>query len=321
MKTQSLTGNDLYFKIFDSIDFEKIVDHPNILIAANFWDAERYHAARNCYKFMRAIDDLIDNYKTEHIKIESENQSEFETHVYNWINTVVETRNELPSHRELIETVKHFCIPFWPLEAFAKSMIYDIYHDGFPTLQAFIDYAGGASVAPASIFVHLAGLTKVSEKYEAPKFDVKEVATPCAIFSYLVHIIRDFQKDHLNNLNYFPDDLIAKYGMDRSALLAMAKGAEITDGFRKMIRDLHKVADFYREKTLEMICHIKPLVEPRSQLSLEIIFDLYLMVFERINIENGTFSTAELNPSWFEIKERVGKVIEGFEETSVGIEY
>ena len=73
------------------------------------------------------------------------------------------------------------------------------------------------------------------------------------------------------------------------------------------------MADVYRERTLEMIRQIKPLVEPRSQLSLEIIFDLYLMVFERIDIEHGTFTGAELNPTWQEIRERVGMVIERFE--------
>ncbi len=314
METPVLTKNKLYLNIFNSIDFEKIVDHPNILIAANFWDVERYQAARSCYKFMRAIDDLIDNYKTEHVTISSENQAQFEVHVSNWINTVIETKPDIPSHRELIETVQRFCIPFWPLEAFAKSMIYDIYHDGFTTLQGFIDYAAGASVAPASIFVHLAGLTKKDGEYIAPKFDVKEVATPCAIFSYLVHIIRDFQKDHLNNLNYFPDDLIAKYGMNRAKLLEMAKNGIISNGFRLMIRELYGVADLYRGQTLKMIKSIKPLVEQRSQLSLEIIFELYLMVFERIDIERGTFTSKELNPTWLEIKERVGQIIERFEE-------
>lgn len=96
---------------------------------------------------------------------------------------------------------------------------------------------------------------------------------------YQVHIIRDFQKDHLNNLNYFPDDLIAKYSMDRQQLLFMAKGGQITDGFRSLIRDLYEVADFYRLKTYEMIQEIRPFVEPRGQLSLEIIFALYLIGF------------------------------------------
>jgi len=37
------------------------------------------------------------------------------------------------------------------------------------------------------------------------------------------------------------------------------------------------------------------------------------MVFERIDIENGTFTSEELNPGWQEIKERVEQVIERFE--------
>jgi phytoene/squalene synthetase len=313
METTVQTQTDQYFEIFHSIDFEKIVDHPNILIAAHFWEPERYQAAKNCYKFMRAIDDLIDDYKTEHVTIAPENQSKFESDVYQWIGSVADSAHFIPSHRELIETVQRFSIPFWPLEAFAKSMIYDIYHDGFPTLQGFIDYAGGASVAPASIFVHLCGLTQQNGQYLPPVFDVKRVATPCAIFSYLVHIIRDFQKDHLNNLNYFPDDLIVKNGLNRAKLMLMAKGMPVSLGFRNMIQELYEVADFYRLKTYEMIQEIRPFVEPRGQLSLEIIFALYLMVFERIDVDDGTFTTEELNPTWQEIKERVGQVIERFE--------
>jgi len=313
MGTTVQNQTDLYLDIFESINFEKIVDHPNILIAAHFWEPERYQAAKNCYKFMRTIDDLIDNYKTEHVTIAPENRMQFEADVYRWINTIAESSQNDPIQAELIETIQRFCIPFWPLEAFAKSMIYDIYYDGFPTLESFIDYAGGASVAPASIFVHLCGLTKQNGEYMLPVFDVKRVATPCAIFSYLVHIIRDFQKDHLNNLNYFPDDLIAKYGLNRQQLLRMAQGKPVSGGFRSLIRELYEVADIYRQRTYDMIQEIRPYVEPRGQLSLEIIFALYLMVFERIDIEHGNFTSKELNPSWQEIKELVGQVIERLE--------
>ena len=302
----------LYTDIFHSIDFEKIIDHPNILIAAHFWDEDRYQAAKVCYKFMRTIDDLIDNYKIEHKTIALEEKVHLETDVNAWINTILNAAQNNPMQVELIRTVQKFYIPAWPLEAFAKSMIYDIHNDGFSTLQDYLDYAGGASVAPASIFVHLCGLTKVNNQYIEPKFDVKQAATPCAIFSYVVHIIRDFVKDHTHNLNYFPDDLMAKNGLNRENLLAMANGAELSTGFRNMIRELYAVADEYRKKTYEIMQKIKPQLEPRSQLSLEIIFSLYLMVFERIDIENGTFSTRELNPTSEEIKERVWKVIEEF---------
>jgi len=304
----------LYREIFQSIDFDKIIDHPNILIAAHFWEPERYEAAKACYKFMRAIDDLIDNYKTEHKSIATTEMAKLEMNVNTWINTILLSSQNKPEQTELIETVTIFRIPSWPLEAFAKSMVYDIHNDGFPTLQDFLDYAGGASVAPASIFVHLCGLTKENGKYIPPAFDVKQAATPCAIFSYLVHIIRDFVKDHTHNLNYFPDDLMKKHGLDRDNLLAMANGSTITQGFREMIRELVTVADAYRIKTFEVMQKIMPKLEPRSQLSMKIIFDLYLMVFERIDIENGTFTTEELNPTPKEIKERVRKVIEEFEE-------
>ena len=307
----------LYTEVFHSIDFEKIIDHPNILIAARFWDEERYQAAKVCYKFMRAIDDLIDNYKTEHKTIAIEDKAQFEREVNTWINTILSASENSPTQNEIIQTVQRFHIPAWPLEAFAKSMIYDVYNDVFPTLQHYLDYASGASVAPASIFVHLCGLKKENNQYIAPKFDVKQAATPCAIFSYVVHIIRDFVKDHTHNLNYFPDDLMAKNGLNRENLLAMANGAEITSGFREMIRELYAVADDYRQKTYEVMQSIKPQLEPRSQLSLEIIFSLYLMVFERIDIDNGTFTTKELNPTPTEIKERVWKVMEEFNKQTI----
>lgn len=313
MTTALQPTTNLYQDIFNSIDFEKIIDHPNILIAAHFWEPERYQAARDCYKFMRAIDDLIDHHKTRHVTIAQEDKAAFEARVYTWISSLVENSSTDKAQADLRETARKFCLPLWPMEAFAKSMIYDIYHDGFPTLQAFIEYAGGASVAPASIFVHLCGLTQKEGKYIPPMFDVKRVSTPCAIFSYLVHIIRDFQKDHLNNLNYFGDDLIEKNGLNRQMLLQMAQGAPITEGFREMIRELYKVADVYRCETYEMIQEIRPFLEPRCQLSLEIIFTLYLMVFERIDIEKGGFTTRELNPTPQEIKERVWRTILEFE--------
>ena len=313
MTTQTDTESSIYWEIFHSIDFDKIIDHPNILIAAHFWEADRYEAAKTCYKFMRAIDDLIDNYKTDHKVITLNEKAQLELEVNTWINVILRASQSNPAEKALVETFNNFSIPWWPLEAFARSMIYDIYNDGFPTLQDYLDYAGGASVAPASIFVHLCGLTTDNGKFIPPAFDVKQVATPCAIFSYLVHIIRDFVKDHTHNLNYFPEDLMKKYGLDRTNLLEMANGSmAVSQGFRDLISELYAVADVYRIKTQEIMLAIMPKLEPRSQLSLEIIFELYLMVFERINIKNGTFTTEELNPTAKEIKERVRKVIVKF---------
>ena len=305
---------DKFLEIFNSIDFEQIKDHPNILIAANFWDNDRYCAAKICYKFMRAIDDLIDNHKAKNKFIEPEERKEFVANVDEWLKMIVVSKECNALQGELKETFEKFMIPVWPMEVFSKSMIYDINNNGFPTLDAFLDYACGASVAPASIFVHLNGLQNINGRYEAPRFDVKWAATPCAIFSYLVHIIRDFQKDQLNNLSYFADDLIIKNHLTRSVLLEFANGKPVNNNFRNLIRQYYLLADEYRLTTYDIIKEIRPLLEPRYQLSLEIIFDLYLMVFERIDLKNGTFTAKELNPTPEETRQRVYNAIINFTE-------
>ncbi|MDX9947388.1 MAG: squalene/phytoene synthase family protein [Bacteroidales bacterium] len=310
MKTN--TYRKQFLQIFDSIDFDSIIDHPNILIAASFWDNDRYCAAKTCYRFMRKIDDLIDNHKAANKRIAPEERKAFLTDVGQWLQMVVISDDCNPDKEALIKTVERFMIPLWTLESFARSMIYDINNDGFRTLEDFIEYSQGASVAPASIFVHLSGLKQDGDGYREPEFDVREAATPCAIFSYLVHIIRDFQKDQLNNLNYFADDLVAKNSLSRQDLNDLAHGSQVTAGFRNLIREYRAIADKYRRETLEIMKRIGPLMEPSYRLSLEIIFSLYLMVFERIDPENGSFTSAELNPSPAETRERVFETIMNF---------
>lgn len=295
--------------IFESIDFPRIIDHPNILIAANFWDNERYCAARTCYRFMRALDDLIDNHKAAHKGISEHQRENFNTDIRQWMGMLEKGLNSSPFNNELGYTVEKFRIPLWSLEAFAESMLYDVTHDGFATLADFIEYSEGASVSPASIFVHLAGLQERDGKYLDPPFDVRRTAAPCAMFSYFVHIMRDFRKDQLNNLSYFADDVMASHGITRNAMNAMAHGAPLTASFRAMMHEYLRIADGYRRDTLKVMDEICPRMEPRYRLSLEIIFELYMMVFERIDPEHGTFSAEELNPTPEETKERVRLVI------------
>jgi phytoene/squalene synthetase len=298
-----------FIRLFESIDFEKIIDHPNILIAANFWDEERYQAARTCYRYMRNLDDQIDNYKAEHNGITMEEKARFKDIIKQWMSMLQNGKNTTPFGTELTDTIKRFRIPLWALETFAESMLYDVNYDGFATLGDFIQYSGGASVAPASIFVHLAGLKENHGIYYDPPFNVRRSASPCAMFSYFVHIIRDFRKDQLNNLSYFADDILARHQLTRTDLKNIARGAPITGGFREMMKEYYRIADGYRLSTLKVMDEVCPLLEHRYRLSLEIIFELYMMVFERIDPDKGTFTTEELNPVPSETRERVRKVI------------
>ncbi|MCD4731476.1 MAG: squalene/phytoene synthase family protein, partial [Bacteroidales bacterium] len=193
---------------------------------------------------------------------------------------------------------------------FAKSMIYDINNTGFDTFDDFIHYAEGASVAPASVFVHLCCLNEELQEYVYPTMNLMDIARPCAIFSYLVHIIRDFQIDQQNNLNYFANDILQKNNLTPDDIKMMSNGTPITTNFRKVIAEYVVQAEHYRLETEKVIENITPFLSQHYLLSLKIIYNLYLQVYNRIDIEKGTFTTQELNPTSEEIKKKVIQISE-----------
>lgn len=297
--------------IIDKIDFENIEKHPNILIAASFWDEKRYRAARVCYKFMRMIDDLIDDRRALDESISCLEKEALSDQVNSWIDCLGKEAAKDPFYLELVRTIATFKIPLQLFHNFAKSMIHDINHDGFSTLDEFMEYAEGASVAPASIFVHLCCLSEENGEYRVPDYDVVQVARPCAIFSYLVHIVRDFQEDQLHNLNYFAGDVLERNQIQPSDLRAIAEGAPVPGSFRNVIHEYYRLADQYRIATLQQLEDLNPKLSGRYLFSLHLIYRLYKMVYDRIDVKQGSFTREELNPTPVEIRDMVLEVASG----------
>jgi len=302
-------------KIINSIAFENIEKHPNILIAARFWDEKRFFAAKVCYRFMRMIDDHIDDRKAKDEAITCLEREVLTNRVNSWIECLVSNPDHDSTIKELTETITTFHIPLQLFHNFARSMLYDIDHNGFDTLDDFIDYAEGASVAPASVFVHLCCLSEENGEYQAQETDVIKVARPCAIFSYIVHIIRDFQEDQQNNLNYFALDILKRNGLVPSDLREIANGGPVTDSFRETIREYYDLAQHFSEKTLQEIENLSTKISGRYLFSLHLIYHLYKMVFERIDIQNGNFTAEELNPTPVEIRAKVIEVASKWQKT------
>ena len=138
------------------------------------------------------------------------------------------------------------------------------------------------------------------------------MARPLAIFSYIVHIIRDFQKDQLNNLNYFADNLLRRYNLKNNNLREIAQGGEIKSSFRNMMRTYKGFAEYYREKARKTLDKHYGNLQPRYQLSLDIVYNLYLQIFERIDSENGNFTEKELNPGEDEVYNRIESTVTSF---------
>ncbi len=295
----------LSYSYIGELDPGTIAKQPILDIAARFWDRDRYEAFRVCYRSMRWIDDLVDHQKSATPRIIKSKIVQIERTISSWINAV-RTRDFFDSsQKELAEVMHEFRIPLDPWKRFMKSMLYDLQHDGFAGMTSFLRYCNGAAIAPASIFMHLCGIKRDGGDYRAPDYDSREAARPLALFSYLVHIIRDFRKDHLSNLNYFPENLLARYGLDRGILKEIAEGKPILDSFRKLIGDYVSMAEYYRGKSLNMMQAIFPDMEEKYRVSLEIIYQLYYQIFERIDPHRGKFTETELHPTPEQIKERL----------------
>ena len=302
--------NQKYKELIESIDIGSIAKNPNILIAANFWDKERFQAAKTIYKFMRMVDDLIDDQKAKFEGLSCFDKELFTKKINSWIDCLQgEQSGEGGFIDEVIETINTFKIPIQYFHDFARAMIYDINNDGFASFNDFLDYSNGAANGPAAVFLHLCCLDKKNGEYFQPIENIADLARPCAFFSYLVHIIRDFQKDQDENLNYFALDILEKNDVSPSDLKAMSIGGEISQGFRNVVKDYFEKAEEYKTQTIEVINGLSEKISDSYLISLNVIFDLYLQIFERIDVEKGSFTSEELIPVPSEIKARVLKCL------------
>lgn len=192
-------------------------------------------------------------------------------------------------------------------------MIYDIHHDGFKDFSTFLEYAEGAAVAPATIFTHLCCVTKEKTHYHGLCFDGLQIARPTAIFCYLVHIIRDFEKDQRNNMNYFAESLVLENGLTPSTLKEIATEAQIDQRFRNLMKKYCRIAERYRLETQRELTKIGKYLEPQYYLSLKIVFDLYVLFFRNINLEKGRFTTRDRSLSHRELSNQIEETIKIFE--------
>ena len=298
------------------IDFEAILKNPILDIAARLWEEERYEAFRVCYRSMRIIDDIVDNRKSRGDRISDSEIAALSNQMRSWLESVQSGRISDEFGLQFAETLKEFAIPLWPWERLCRAMVYDLRHDGFASFLTFARYAEGAAVSPAAIFMHLCGVKRTESGYSRPTYDIRLAARPLALFSYLVHIMRDFEVDQRNNLDYFADWIMHDCGIRREDLRTIAMTNKPTAAFRQLMARYRAIGEFYRAKARAQVDATLPLLAPRYQLSLEMIYSLYLQIFDRINPETGEFSAGALNPEPQELRAQIERTIDHFRPVS-----
>jgi len=75
-----------------------------------------------------------------------------------------------------------------------------------------------------------------------------------------------------------------------------------------VIKEYYELANSYQEQTLQELQNLSAKLSGRYLFSLHLIYNLYKMVFDRIDIKNGQFTSKELNPTLQEIREKVLEV-------------
>ena len=294
------------------LDFGSILTNPILDIAARLWEDDRYDAFRVCYRSMRRIDDLVDHRRADQSPITPAEVESIEQSINGWVASAMSGHSTDPFTREFLSTMATYRMPLWPWERLSRAMIYDLTHNGFTSFHQFLRYSEGAAISPAAVFMHLCGIHRGENQYRDPAYDIRLAARPLAIFSYLVHIMRDFEKDQREGLNYFADDLLRAHSLAPEKLRELAVNRTATPELRALMASCAKIASYYRRKARAVIDQTSPLLAPRYQLSLELIYSLYSQIFERIDPVQGQFSTEATNPLPADVQARIQLTINGF---------
>lgn len=254
---------------------------PNLFLAANFLEPEaKFQAFLSSYAVMRIVDDLIDDNRAAG-DLSIEKKSEISGQLDQFANLFESEANPLRSMmpQELKESMTKFALPGWPFILLAQSMKFDLDNDRFESLDQFFSYTEGAAVSPAAIFMHLAGSTEIEPgRFIVPQFDIKEAARPLALFSYLVHILRDFKKDFTAGskpLIYFDMASCEKFYVTEKMMAEIVATGIQPLKFTKMIQYLFSLLTEYQVASRKMIDSLKDKLPPDGLFSLNLIYELY----------------------------------------------
>ncbi len=300
------------------IDFSGVLTNPILDIAARVWEPSRYEAFQVCYRSMRRIDDLVDDLKAEYGAVPSDLAVHAEREIALWLGKLQAGSLDDDYGRLFLATVQSFAIPLWPWERLGQAMVFDLQHEGFANFHVFLRYCEGAAISPAAVFMHLCGVRQKGDIHDVPLYDIRKAARDLAIFSYLTHIMRDFEKDQTAGLNYFADSILRHAGITAHEVRDLALSGKVDTRLREVFRVYHTIAKRYQQRARAVVDGTLVYLEPRYQLSLELIYTLYTQIFERINPAIGTFGKADHNPTPEEVATAVQLTIERFRPVESG---
>ncbi len=289
--------------------FEQVLTNPTLDAAAALWEEGRYKAFQLFYRSMRIIDDIVDDFRCSPTKDSVSAANDIRIMLCEWLERIRSGAANSQFDTDFLEAIQVFRVPLWPWERLVNAMIFDLSHSEFATFREFLKYSEGASVAPASVFVHLCGVGGTGSIYSVPEFDVHRAARPLAVFCYLTHILRDFVKDQERDLNYFPRDLVEAQDLNSTELRRLAREKSTDTRLTNLIVRYASIADRYGSRARLELDRIGRHLDKPYRLSLDVIHALYNELLERVDRQHICNPSRPVTISSQEARQRIHQII------------
>jgi phytoene/squalene synthetase len=229
-------------------------------VAKLFEDTGRFRAFCATYASMRWVDDAVDLHQA------ARDLDLWEDEIAGLFQGRAGTLEFGPA---LLDTLSRFEFSVEPWRDLARAMRHDIEEAGFGTYQSFLDYAEGATVAPASVFATLL-LMRPGEERARPALPfarIRDAVRASAIACYEVHILRDAEEDLKAGRNYFPRDELEGYHL--------ADAAAVSDAWRPYLRAYAMRTRGGWEPAMADLVTIEDPMSAREQLMLHLLVEFY----------------------------------------------
>jgi|GEM_PF-568757 phytoene/squalene synthetase len=254
---------------------------PNLYLAANFLEPDdKFRAFLATYAAMRLVDDLADDARAAgEIPLATKRVISAELDRFADMFRLQQIDDKLPYAADLKLALVRFQIPDWPFTLLADAMKFDLTNDRFDTLDQFLKYSEGAAVSPAAIFMHLAASAfDDTGQLQLPPFDVRDAARPLAIFSYIVHILRDFKKDFhagARPLIYIDLETSDMFYVSEEEMARTVVSGQQSLKFTKMVKWYFNRLTWFQVRARLTLDHLADQLPDDGRFALDFIYELY----------------------------------------------
>lgn len=264
---------------------------PNLYLAARFFEApEIFKAFCAAYASMRIIDDVVDGLPDrESLSVEQKQQALEKIQL--WLSDVHAAFSlkpvEGPIWQALSDTFSKFDLPTDPWEDLAAAMAMDVEMPHFKDWRTLQKYMGGASVAPAVVFMHLV-LTRIEDGEYMCQWsydEVVEATEDLAIFCYWTHILRDASRDleiGEKGLIYIPLSELTQFGLTPDDLRRMKREKSATFAFKAMAEHLFRRARTHEQKGRQHLPDVAKVAGSDCIFALNFLVDIYSATLDKI---------------------------------------